>query len=114
MKKLLVPIVILSILGATCNKKQECPTFWGTLLPQTFYFVIKNNGNRLPDSILNSLKLAYYKNNDKVYVNDFGRAGSDGYNLGAMITRDIGLRSGDDNVKNFILSFKMATLILCM
>jgi hypothetical protein len=96
----------LVLFGCKKDNNSDCPLFTGTKLPATFYFVVKTNNLRLPDSILNTLKLSYYLNNSKAYVNDFGRAGSDGYNLGAMITRNIGFLSGDSSVKTYYLEFQ--------
>lgn len=93
------------MLFVTCKKKQECPVFWGYLVPHTFNFIVKTNGMRLPDSILNNLRLFYLSDNSRQYVSDFGRAGSDGYNLGAMLTRDIGLKSGNNNIKDYYLEY---------
>lgn len=107
MKKIIFFALIIGIVYSSCKKNtsENCPTFWGTKLPYTFYFILKQNGSRLNDSILNTLKLSYYQNGIKQYIADFGRAGSDGYNLGAMITQDIGFKSGDINIKDFYLEF---------
>ncbi|GAA4738547.1 hypothetical protein GCM10023229_17100 [Flavisolibacter ginsenosidimutans] len=82
----------------------------GYLLPYTFYFVLKINGQRLADSTLNNLRLYYLSNGTKNYVYDFGRAGSDGYNLGAMLTKDIGYKSADNNIKDYYLEFSNADI----
>jgi hypothetical protein len=104
--KNIIFILFAFIIISSCKKKsEECPPFFGQALPTTLYFVIKTNNTRLPDSILNSTKLYYLSSNSKNYISDFGRAGSNGYNLGAMITREIGFKSGDDKIKDFYLEF---------
>jgi hypothetical protein len=54
---------------------------------------------------LNSIKLFYYKDVTKVYVNDFIRGSEEGYNLGVLTSRDIGSKSGDEGIKDFYLEY---------
>ena len=103
MRKIPILVSALLMIFLSCKKSpsSSCPVFNGYLLPYTLYFVLKTNGQRLADSTLNNLRLYYVSNGAKNYVYDFGRAGSDGYNLGAMLTRDVGYKSGDNNIKDY-------------
>lgn len=73
--------------------------------PASFFFLLKQSGNRLPDEELNNLKISYWEGGVKKYVSDLGRAGEDGYTLGVMSSRLMGLLSADQNVKAFTLEY---------
>lgn len=96
-----VPLMLFN----RCSKKQDCPVFWGYQVPLPLYFRVVQNNQRLPDSVLDHLKLSYNKDSKKQYISDFGRAGAEGYGLGVLLTREIGLRSGDDKIKDYYLEF---------
>jgi len=90
-----------ALISFTCKKNLNGPY----LPPHSLFFLIKKGGSRLPDSTLDNMKLYYYQNGIKTYLSDFGRATEEGYNLGILTTRDIGLRSGNDNIKIFYLEY---------
>ena len=93
------------IATSSCDKKQ----IGLQVINNSLFFVIKTNNLRLPDSVLNNLKLYYFKNNVKTFVPDFVRATGEGYNLGVMTTRDIGNLSGDANIKAYYLEYQNST-----
>ncbi len=106
MKRSLFLIFLWSALSITCNKDFNGPY----LPPHSIFFVIKSNGARLPDSVLNNMRMYYYENNIKKYVTDFTRAvneaGVQAYDLGIQTTRNIGFISGDENIKTYYLDYE--------
>ena len=109
MKKILLFLFIIVSIFSCKKKESACPVFWGYLLPHSLAFIIKNSGQRLPDSILNNLKLSYYNMGIKKYISDFSRGTNEqeikGYDLGIMGTRDIGFKSADNNIKNYYIEY---------
>jgi hypothetical protein len=100
-------LYLLLFLHFSCKKSEsnDCNAFGVAAPPSGFYFIIKQNNSRLPDSILNNLKLSYFIGGNKFYISDFSRAGSEGYNLGAMASWEIGLKSADSNIKDYFIEF---------
>lgn len=80
------------------------------VIPESLFFVIKQNGQRLPDTTLNNMKLYYFNSGSKTYINDFIRAINEGnlnaYDLGIQVTRQVGHVSADDKIKDFYLEFQ--------
>ena len=108
MKNIIIISILYSFAVSSCKKTKDqgCPEFRGLQVPNSLFFVIKQGGQRLPDATLDNLKLFYFENNIKIYVNDFARASSEGYTLGISTTRNIGLKSGTDNIKDYFLEFQ--------
>lgn len=98
---LLFFFLCFTCISSTCKKDFNGPY----IPPHSLFFLIKKGNNRLPDSILDNMKLYYYQNGSKKYLSDFQRATDEGYNLGILTTRDIGLRSGNDNIKVYCLEY---------
>ena len=90
----------------SCNKN---PRFGPLVVPSSLIFLVKKAGDRLPDSILNNMKLYYYQNGTKKYFTDFIRGINEGdfqaYDSGVQTTRNIGFTSGDDNIKTYYLEY---------
>lgn len=79
-------------------------------LASAFTFVVKENGKRLTDSVLDGAKLTYYEFGQTKYVNDFRRADQYyGFEEGVMDTQEISIVSGVKKVKNFLLVYPDGT-----
>jgi hypothetical protein len=76
------------------------------VIPSSLFFVIKKNGVKLDDIVLDNIKLYYFKNGNKAYISDFQRSTGEGYNLGVQTTRNIGDISADENIKGYYLEFQ--------
>lgn len=100
MKTILMFLAATILISGSCRKRKGA-----LIVPDSLFFVIKQNGLRLPDSVLNNMKLYYFKFGNKIYMPDFIRGSEDGYNLGVQTTRQIGHVSGDDNIKDFYLEY---------
>lgn len=75
------------------------------VIPNPVFFLIKESGTKLPDSTQKGIKLFYLKGNTKNYVSDFER-GADGFDtLGIFTSRNIGLTSGNENIKDYYLEY---------
>ena len=96
----------MAIISFTCKRNIGDGPY---LPPHGFFFLIKKNGAKLPDSILDNVKLYYYQNGVKTYVSDFGRAINEGdfhaRDSGILATRNIGYSSGNDGVKTYFLEY---------
>ena len=83
------------------------------LIPYSIFFKLIKNGNRLPDSVLDNLKLSYYQNGTKNYISDFIRCINEGgvnaRDLGFMTTNLIGVTSGNDNIKDYYIEYPNGT-----
>ena len=97
-------ILVLLLLQMQCSKYDKC-AFDTYLVPHSIFFIVNKSHQRLDDNTLNSIKLFYYKDVSKVYVNDFIRGGEEAYNLGVLTSRDIGSISGDEGIKDFYLEY---------
>ena len=106
--KYLLFLIVLTFIS--CKKNKECPVFWGYLPPRSLFIELKQGGKRLPDSVLNNLKLSYIQNSTKLYISDFYRVSDNWYSLGIMVTREIGLKSGDSNIKNYYIEYPNGTM----
>lgn len=103
MKRLLLRgLIIFSLYIISCSKSSKCHY---DDIPNSLFFLLKKNGNKLPDSILNNLKLSYTEKGNKKYLVDFKRATEEGYDWGIVTTRLIGVMSADQNIKNFIIEY---------
>lgn len=100
MKSNLILLVIPVLYAMSCSKGKG-----PQVIPDSLFFVIKQNGIRLDDNTLNNMKLYYFKGGNKTYVSDFSRASEEGYNLGVQTTRAIGTISADENIKDYYLEF---------
>lgn len=108
---------ILVFIGPFCllgckKNKSESPQCTTTSYPVPFslFFELKSNGVRIiADNILDHLKLSYYLNGNKMYVQDFTRAINEGgYNArdsGILVTQAIAYSSSSDNIKDYYLEF---------
>ena len=97
-------ILVLLILQMQCSKYDKC-AFDTYLVPHSLFFIVNKSHQRLDDITLNSIKLFYYKDVNKVYVSDFIRGSEEAYNLGVLTSRDIGSISGDEGIKDFYLEY---------
>jgi hypothetical protein len=106
MKKILILTMLIFVFNA-CKRSDEvgCQAFGVAAPPKNLYFLIKQNSQRLDDNTLNSIKLFYFLNSAKTYVQDFQRAGDQGYNLGVLASQQIGFNSADTNIKDYFLEF---------
>lgn len=106
MKYLLFFSLVPLFFAASCGKDKKIGP---QTIPSSLGFVVKKANVRLPDSIINNVKLFYFKNGVKTYMNDFIRGINEGpfaaYDLGVQTTRNIGFTSADDNIKNYFLEF---------
>ena len=104
MRILILVTLALATLASQCTHKKG-----PQVIPSSFGFIIKQNGLRLEDSILNNMKLFCFKNNAKTYISDFIRGINEGpfnaLDLGVQTSRDIGNKSGDDGIKDFYLEY---------
>ena len=97
-------ILVLLLLQMQCSKYDKC-AFDTYLVPHSLFFIVNKSHQRLDDITLNSIKLFYYKDVNKVYVSDFIRGSEEAYNLGVLTSRDIGSKSGDEGIKDFYLEY---------
>ena len=97
--------IFLALFG-TCNKKDPLGP---QVINYSLFFLIKENGARLSDSVLNDMHLYYYENGVKKYMSDFSRCINEGgfqaHDLGIQATRDAGWISADKNIKTFYLEY---------
>ena len=100
--KLFLLAFLFLIAFSNCSKKNRCHY---VSIPSSLFFLLKKDGSRLPDSVLNNLKMSYYENSTTEYVSDLGRATEEGYNLGVMTTRLIGDISADKNIKMYFIEY---------
>lgn len=101
-------MMILAISLFKCNCYKDCA--FGTYdIPHSLIFVVKKDNNRLEDSILDNMKLFYYKNGMKLYISDFSRSKNEGQyyfrDLGLQGSLDIGFKSSEDNIKDYFLEY---------
>ena len=96
--------LVLFFLQMHCSKYDKC-AFDTSLVPHSLFFIVNKSHQRLDDITLNSIKLFYYKDVNKVYVSDFIRGSEEAYNLGVLTSRDIGSISGDEGIKDFYLEY---------
>lgn len=111
MKTILALLIIMTILqSSSCNKKDPLGP---QIINNSLIFVLKKNNNRLPDSILNNIKMYYYTNGQKIRMSDLERGIDEGTflanSLGILATRNIGATSGDDNIKSYYLEYPNGT-----
>jgi len=111
MKSTFIAIIGLHILCFFgCKKAGGGKEIGPSVINSSIFFLLKKNNQRLPDSILDGLRLSYFNGSAKNYVGDFVRATSDGYALGVMTTRDIGGYSAGANIKNYYLEYPNGSL----
>lgn len=94
--------IVLAIGLQHCTKTKKCQY---TSPPLSFFFLIKQGGNRLPDSVLDNTRIFYFENGIKKQLSDLVRATEEGRELGVLTTRLIGLLSADQNIKTFIIEY---------
>lgn len=99
---------LLTIGLTSCSKSQNKCHYVSP--PRSFFFLLKKNGNRLPDSILDNIRIAYMKNGSKLYITDLVRATGDGREMGILTTRLIGTLSADNNIKPFSIEYPDGTV----
>ena len=104
--KLFLLAFLFFIAFSNCSKSNRCHY---TGMPNSFVFLLTENGKRLPDSILTGVKTSYFQNNQKLFLTDLRRGinenGFDAYGLGILSTRLIGIFSADKNIKNYFLEY---------
>lgn len=112
MKKIIVLGIIAFVFqSSSCNKKDPLGP---QVINNSIFFLVKINNQRLPDSVLNNMKMSYYLSGQKKYVDDFTRGINEGgfmaNDMGIQTTRDVGTYSGDNNVKNYYLEYPNGTI----
>ena len=104
-------ITFSCLIIAACSKSNEYNNLRS--IPYSIFLKITKNGNRLPDSVLDNLKLSYYQNGSKKYISDFIRCINEGginaRDLGFMTTNIIGINSGDYNIKDYYIEYPNGT-----
>jgi hypothetical protein len=100
-------VVLSAPIGLMCCNKKDTREVYQVPLP--IFFVVKKNGQRLPDSVLNYMSLTYLKNGTRTYVNDFGRGSNDGAfsarDLGVQVSMLVGVSSGKEGIKTYYLEY---------
>ena len=103
MKIFLLFFVWIFILS--CTKGDPSPSIGPRVKPFNLVFKFIKNKEKLPDSILNNIKLSYYLNNIKQYQSIYPAADTFS-KLGIQTTDiDFGFISADDGVKNYYFEF---------
>jgi hypothetical protein len=97
----MISALLVSI--TNCSKSKSSCRY--TTPPNSLFFLLKKAGNRLPDSVLDQVKMSYYLNGNKNYVMDLVRATGEGYNLGVLTTRSIGILSADKKIKDYYIEY---------
>lgn len=97
-------VSLLSLALVQCSKSTSNSCRY-TSPPDSFFFLIKKNNDRLPDSVLNGIRISYSENGARKYLTDLTRATEEGYALGVMTTRLIGIISADQVIKDFIIEY---------
>lgn len=88
MKLLLNTVLILCMISLTTSSCKKNEHEWDIyLVPHSLFFLVKESGNRLSDSMLNNCKLSYFKNGNKLYIDHFER----GINDGPFLAQDLGV-----------------------
>ena len=104
MKTVLIIIAASILVGGSCRKRKGA-----IIVPDSVFFIIKQNGQRLDDNTIDNMKLYYWKSGTKTYLTDFIRGINEGdfyaYDLGVQTTRQIGFVSADDHIKDFFLEY---------
>lgn len=97
-------LFLISVIFLSCKKQGDLNGPY--LVPHSLFFILKHNGQRLPDSTLDNLKFFYLKDdNTKNFIDDFQRGTGDGRQLGIMTSRNIGILSAKNGIKNYYLQF---------
>jgi hypothetical protein len=109
MRLILFLFITVLIVLSSCKKPYWKDNTDIYQVPYTLFFMVKKNNQALPDSVLENMKLAYYQNGVKKYVSDFTRGINEGgfnaHDEGIQATRNIGLISGNENIKLFYLEY---------
>ncbi len=104
MKTISIIFSVFAIILMGCKKRKGA-----IIVPDSLFFIIKQNGQRLDDNTLNDMKLYFFTAGSKTYITDFIRCNNEGnfnaYDSGGQTTRKIGYVSGDDNIKDFYLEY---------
>lgn len=78
-------------------------------IPYPLVLSIRENGVRASDEVLDNVKLSYFEMGNKFFIKDFQRGSNDGpykyYDLGLMGSIDIGIVSGEQNIKTYFLEY---------
>ena len=110
--KLFLLAFLFFIAFSNCSKTKKCHY---TGVPHSLFFLLNKGGNRLPDSVLNNLKISYSENGQKLFVNDVERGINEGgfnaCDLGIITTRLIGFISAEHNIKSILLNILMVASI---
>jgi hypothetical protein len=102
MKQLFIFSLSLCLVNYSCYKKCAFSTYD---VPFSLFFIVKENGSRISDNLLNQVKLYYYKDSNKIIIPDFIRGTEEGFDLGVLTSREIGFISGEDNIKNYFIDY---------
>ena len=104
--KLFLLAFLFLIAFSNCSKKNRCHS---ATVPHSLVFLLEKEGKRLPDSVLNNVKISYYENGKKLFVNDVERGTNvdsiNAYDLGIVGTRLIGNISSDHNIKDYLIEY---------
>ncbi len=80
-------------------------------MPSSIFFILKNSGQRLPDSVLQKTKMAYLENGSKKYISDVNGATDNYSNYGILTSRLIGFTSADNNIKTYYLEYPNSSTV---
>lgn len=97
-------IFIIPIFLYSCKKSKSSKCYYSGP-PPTFFFTIKQNGQILPADVLNNIKVSYFEEGIKKYVNDIYQATNYYANKGVLTTRTAGILSADHNIKTFFIEY---------
>lgn len=96
--------------SSSCKKKNNsCKNY---VPPNSLFFQIIKNGDKLPDNILKNLKLYYTKNDTKIYIADLNLATDVFAKKGIMTTRNIGTLGANNYVLEYGNGFLNDTLYI--
>lgn len=105
MRKIIILLCCIAVFSS-CERES---VFGPRVIPYSLLFLIKENGVRLPDSVLNNMKLFYLQNGGKKYVYDLRRGINEGpfaaYDLGVQVTSNVGDLSAEAGIKNYFLEY---------
>lgn len=95
-------LLVLTVALQHCSKSKRCEY---SSPPASLFFLIKKDGSRLPDAVLENTRIFYMENGNRKQLTDLVRATDEGHALGVLTSRLIGVISADQHLKTFFIEY---------